>query len=56
MTPKIDNHRFFISVQNHGAGVCWTRFAIFNRFALAPFCSRFDSDTGFSAPRRGYSL
>ena len=47
MTPKSDNHRFFISVQNHEAGVCWTRFAIFNRF---------DSDTGFSAPRRSYSL
>ena len=56
MTPKSDNHRFFISVQNHGAGVCWTRFAIFNRFALAPFCNRFDSDYRFPAQRRSYSL
>ena len=44
MTPKSNNHHFFISAQNRGAGVCWTRFAIFNRFALAPFCNRFDSE------------
>ena len=56
MTPKSDNHRFFISFQNRGAGVCWTRFAIFNRFALAPFCNRFDSDYRFPAQRRSYSL
>ena len=56
MTPKSDNHRFFISTQNRGAGVRWTSFAIFNRFALAPFCHRFDINTEFSAQRRGCSL
>ena len=56
MTPKSDNHRFFISAQNRGTGVRWTSFAIFNRFALAPFCNRFDINTEFSAQRRGCSL
>ena len=56
MTPKSDNHRFFISTQNRGARVRRTSFAIFNRFALAPFCNRFDINTEFSAQRRGCSL
>jgi len=56
ITPKCDNHHFFISTQNRGAGVRRTSFAIFNRFALAPFCNRFDSNTEFSAQRRGCSL
>jgi hypothetical protein len=56
MTPKSDNHRFFIGAQNRGSGVRWTSFAIFNSFALAPFFNRFDINTEFSAQRRGYSL
>ena len=39
MAPKSDNHRFFISTQNSGAGVHWTSFAIFNRFAFALFAT-----------------
>ena len=56
MTPKSDNHRFFIGAQNRGSGVRWTSFAIFNRFMLAPFFNRFDIDTEFLAQRRGCSL
>ena len=56
MTPKSDNHRFFIGAQNRGSGGRWTSFAIFNRFTLAPFFNRFDIDTEFSAQRRGCSL
>jgi hypothetical protein len=42
MTPKSDNHRFFIGAQNRGSGERWTSFAIFNRFTLAPFFNHFD--------------
>ena len=56
MTPKSDNHRVFIGAQNRGTGVRWTNFAIFNRFALAPFCTRFDIDTEVPPQRHGYSV
>ena len=55
-TPNGDNHRVFIGVRNRGTGLRCTRFAIFKRYALAPFCKRFDIDAEVPAQRCGCGL